>query len=385
MIAADNELVVVSAADIADEIMAPLRRNDPAPVWRDIDNLDSQALAGLAPAAVLVGVTQGSGAVCDWLHEQLPQAALVAIVDDQQACHLPALLPLVDAHVLWPPPHEDVLISVVADAVQRKIDERRQLRDRGLLSTDNQALRGELQDLTQDQQAGFRVQQGLMPESPSELAGLTFRHLLRPSLHLSGDSVDYLALPDGRVLFYIADVSGHGAAGALVTVMLKGLFQELLAVVQGFARSDSAAILEWLNTQLLAVRLEQHVTLFLGLVSADQQQLDYCNAAHFPGTILYTQQTTEYLAMGGLPLGMVPVPNYQGQLLNLPLYFTLVMFSDGVFEIMPQQDIAGKEKHLQSLVNYTKGEVDSLAKDLGLSGSEAGPDDIAIFTVSKTG
>jgi sigma-B regulation protein RsbU (phosphoserine phosphatase) len=145
-------------------------------------------------------------------------------------------------------------------------------------------------------------------------------------------------------------------------------------------------ILSWLNEELLKVHLEQHVTLFLGLISEDRKALDYSNAAHFPGTIFAgTDQGAEYLELGGLPLGIMATADYVEHTLPLPKSFTLVMFSDGVFEIMPQVDLQTKEKHLVSLVNCTGGELDCLAEKLGLSDVTDIPDDIAIFTVTKTG
>jgi sigma-B regulation protein RsbU (phosphoserine phosphatase) len=61
------------------------------------------------------------------------------------------------------------------------------------------------------------------------------------------------------------------------------------------------------------------------------------------------------------------------------------MFSDGVFEILPQTGLQAKEKHLISLVNYTQGKVESIAQKLGLENLLDIPDDIALFTVTKAG
>jgi len=146
--------------------------------------------------------------------------------------------------------------------------------------------------------------------------------------------------------------------------------------------------LNWLNQELLKVHLEQHVTLFLGLISEDRKTLDYSNAAHFPGTIFSGVEGTdgaEYLELGGLPLGIIATADYVEHTMALPNNFSLVMFSDGVFEIMPQAGLQAKEKHLVSLVNCTGGGLDCLAEKLGLSDVTDIPDDIAIFTVTKTG
>jgi len=84
-------------------------------------------------------------------------------------------------------------------------------------------------------------------------------------------------------------------------------------------------------------------------------------------------------------LGLVPSPGYERRTVELPNSFTIVMFSDGVFEIMPQAGLEEKEKHLISLVNYTQGKVDSVSEKLGLKELADIPDDIALFTVTKAG
>ena len=41
--------------------------------------------------------------------------------------------------------------------------------------------------------------------------------LFQPSAYLSGDWYDYWKLNDKEVLFYLADVSGHGVTSSLLT------------------------------------------------------------------------------------------------------------------------------------------------------------------------
>jgi phosphoserine phosphatase RsbU/P len=320
------------------------------------------------------------------LRKAAPRIPLLLLADAASVSKVvPCLEQGADDYLLLPLGDPCILNYVVRDNIKRKRELKRRKLNEKMLARTNKALLDSLQVLEQDQQAGFRVQQGMMPETPLVFDDLTFAHLIVPSLILSGDAIDYFELPDQRLLFYIADVSGHGAAGAIVTVVLKGLFQQLLSEYENLGITAATEILEWLNHELLAVRLEQHVTLFLGLVSENRKTLEYSNAAHFPGTIIYSERGAQYLELGGLPLGIVPKPGYVGCQCALPETFTLVMFSDGVFEIMPQDGLQAKEKHLISLVNCTKGEIDCLAENLGLNSVVDIPDDIAIFTVTKTG
>jgi phosphoserine phosphatase RsbU/P len=242
-----------------------------------------------------------------------------------------------------------------------------------------------LKILERDQQAGFRVQRGMMPESPSTLGKVVFDHQIFPSLILSGDFIDYFEIPDGRTLFYIADVSGHGASSAFVTVLLKSLSRRLQTEFDELGFEKPGEILVWLNHELLQCDLEQHVTMFLGIIDSDLNQLEYSNAAQFPAAILSSDDSAQFLEIGGLPLGLYQSPEYDSRAVGLPSQFSIVMFSDGVFEIMPQQTLKAKEEHLLSVVRCGKRDVEALADQLGIESARSVPDDIAVFTVAGVG
>jgi len=242
-----------------------------------------------------------------------------------------------------------------------------------------------LKILERDQQAGFRVQQGMMPESPTTLGKVIFDHRIFPSLILSGDFIDYFELPDRRTLFYIADVSGHGASSAFVTVLLKSLSRRLQSEFDDFSFKNPGGILAWLNHELLQCDLEQHVTMFLGIIDCESNKLEYSNAAQFPAAILSSDDSAQFLEIGGLPLGLYHSPEYDSRAVTLPSHFSIVMFSDGVFEIMPQQTLKAKEEHLLSVVKCGKRDVEALAEQLGIEDTRSVPDDIAVFTVAGVG
>ncbi|HIE88994.1 MAG: fused response regulator/phosphatase [bacterium] len=243
--------------------------------------------------------------------------------------------------------------------------------------------------LERDQRSGLRVQQAMLPDSPTSIRGITFNHQLYPSLIMSGDFIDYFELFDGRVAFYIADVSGHGASSAFITLLLKSLSRRLLDEFRRFL--STAEILSWINSELMQWKLEQHVTMFFGIIDQENSSLEYSNAAHFPGTILCFDQGANFLEIGGQPLGLYREPLYRVHHVDLPENYSIVMFSDGVFEILPQRTLEAKEEHLLSVVKCQQsgedlsGMVDGLVDDLGVLSASAIPDDIAVFTVASSG
>jgi len=250
------------------------------------------------------------------------------------------------------------------------------------LRVQNRALKNNLQVLELDQLPGYRVQTRLLPASPARLGPFDLAHLIRPSLILSGDSVNYFQLEDRRVLFYLADVSGHGAAGAMVTVALSGLSRRLAFDYSRLNLETSADILGWFNQELLRLNLEQHITMFLGILDDKKQILQYSNAAHFPAAILNNNKATRFLEVGGLPLGVCDT-EYEFKDVTISENFKMVIFSDGVLEIMPQKSIKQKEEALFSLVQCGNTEIQQLVDHLGLDDIKDVPDDIAFFTVAR--
>lgn len=253
--------------------------------------------------------------------------------------------------------------------------------------TNSKAMAEEYRGLERDQQSGFRAQQILLPASPASLGGLRFNHQLFPRMIMSGDSVDYFELSDGRIAFVIADVSGHGAAGAFVTVVLKSLSRQLIAKEDGVGTTGD--ILEWINQELLQWKFEQHVTMFLGIIDPLAGYLEYSSAAHFPGTIVRHSDSAEFLNIGGQALGLYSKPSYPAHRVELPDDYAIVMFSDGVFEIMGEMSLVDKEARLLSVVKSCGENADELigelAEALGIHSNASIPDDMAFFTIASAG
>ncbi|HKI75171.1 MAG TPA: fused response regulator/phosphatase [Pseudomonadales bacterium] len=329
----------------------------------------------LDAAALLAGVRDMSS--------ELP---VVVVADEPTAGNIVGLLDQgADGYLVYPFSHP----SLVSSAVTRNIERRRQTRKRKRSERDmkrlNKALAESVKVLEQDQHAGLRVQRGMMPESPFTLGRLTLTHRIVASAILSGDFIDYFELPDGLLLFYIADVAGHGTSGAFITVLLKSLSTRLYNEFEELGLRGAGDILGWFNRELIACGLPQHVTMFLAVLDKTGAQLEYANAAHFPGAILSSADSARYLEIGGLPLGIYETARYSSHQVSLPDDFRMVMFSDGVFEILNEETLQEKEQKLLSLVECAGGEIDVLAEKLGLGEVKEVPDDIAVFTVAKAG
>lgn len=90
-----------------------------------------------------------------------------------------------------------------------------------------------------------RIQQHLLPHDLNS-PGLRVTHLFQPADTIAGDFFDRIELPNGDVVFCVADVTGHGVAAALTASMLKSLLSN---AAEDF--SDPAEILASVNNRLV--------------------------------------------------------------------------------------------------------------------------------------
>ncbi len=284
--------------------------------------------------------------------------------------------PLSDRHAV-----DDVLNKLFERVRLARLNEvyRRELEHKNL------NLREGISELRADQSAGRKVQMKMLPEKERIVGGIVMQHLIKPSLYLSGDFLDYIRLDEHQSLVYIADVSGHGASSAFVTVLLKNLTNRLQRNLRRGSSDDILypdQILRRVNKELQDTRLGKHVTMFVGLINAADRTLTYSVGAHFPMPILTSPQGTDFLEGTGLPVGLFEDPEWETFRVDLPEHFHLILFSDGILEVINAKSLEQKEQRLLELVESGRHTIDMLSESLGLEQIAEIPDDIAIVTVT---
>lgn len=285
-------------------------------------------------------------------------------------------------------PLED--LAVLEHSVRRALDRSRLLlenrRYREKLETANRELEASLHLLQEDQTAGRQVQMNMLPQNPWSTDGFSFEHQIIPSLYLSGDFVDYFRVDEHRVAFYLADVSGHGASSAFVTVLLKFMTTRLMfesrrgGSMPEFKPSD---VLGHINRGLINTRLGKHVTMVGGVIDEHTGLLTYSIGGHLPLPVLYTPERTRYLEGRGLPVGLFNEATYTDHVMALPEQFSLTLFSDGILDLLPGETLKEKEAALPEIVSAAGGSLDGLRHTFGLATLGEMPDDIALMVLSR--
>ncbi|WP_137971968.1 two-component system response regulator RssB [Pseudomonas sp. F(2018)] len=285
-------------------------------------------------------------------------------------------------------PLED--LAVLEHSIRRALD-RSQLRlenqrYREKLEAANRELQASLHLLQEDQNAGRQVQMNMLPVTPWQVDGLEFSHQIIPSLYLSGDFVDYFRVDERRVAFYLADVSGHGASSAFVTVLLKFMTTRLLyewrrnGILPEFKPSD---VLGHINRGLINCKLGKHVTMLGGVIDEESGTLTYSIGGHLPLPVLYSEGQASYLEGRGLPVGLFEEATYSDLVMQLPQSFSLSLMSDGILDLLPGDTLKDKEAALPRLISEAGGTLDGLRQVFGLANLRDMPDDIALLVLSR--
>ncbi|WP_134608233.1 two-component system response regulator RssB [Pseudomonas aeruginosa] len=285
-------------------------------------------------------------------------------------------------------PLED--LAVLEHSVRRALDraylrvENQRYRDK--LEAANRELQASLNLLQEDQNAGRQVQMNMLPVTPWSIEGLEFSHRIIPSLYLSGDFVDYFRVDERRVAFYLADVSGHGASSAFVTVLLKFMTTRLLyesrrnGTLPEFKPSE---VLAYINRGLINTKLGKHVTMLGGVIDLEKNCLTYSIGGHLPLPVLFVDGQASYLEGRGLPVGLFDDASYDDRVMELPPSFSLSLFSDGILDVLPGATLKEKEALLPEQVAAAGGTLDGLRQVFGLANLAEMPDDIALLVLSR--
>ncbi|MCP8899022.1 SpoIIE family protein phosphatase [Gilvimarinus xylanilyticus] len=282
----------------------------------------------------------------------------------------------------------EVLVHSVEKALERcdLLAQNKKYREK--LEFANKGLRENLRVLERDQVAGRQVQRRLLPTPQQTAEGYSIAHHIAPSLYLSGDFVDYAHVGRRYLAFYLADVSGHGASSAFVTIWLKHLVSRMVREEGLFSTEESfeagtGEMLADINREINETSLNHHLTFFVGVIDTHTGQMRYVVAGHLPMPILVVDGEAKFLPGSGKPVGIFKDIQWQVHSCQLPEQFSLVCFSDGVLEILDAPTLQKKESVLLELMAQKAQNLDRVCDALGVADVNDTPDDIAILTITR--
>lgn len=167
------------------------------------------------------------------------------------------------------------------------------------------------------------LQKKLLP-NPIELQNYKVETLFQPSAYLSGDWYDYWKISDKEIMFYLADVSGHGVTSSLLT--------SWMAAFHGRSKTPRELIKK-LNGMLVQENIEKHITMIAGTLNLETHELRWSSAGHYPPAIIFEpNQPPKVLNTSSFPLGLTEDLEVEEFECHLTRHARFIICSDGALE-----------------------------------------------------
>ncbi len=264
-----------------------------------------------------------------------------------------------------------------------------QLRLRSLrlqLRRQNEELEAWRHNLEQDLAAARLTQQSLIPQKPPKLTGWDIAACFRPVIEVGGDIYGWLRMKDDRMLFWIADATGHGASAALLTTLTKLLFHH------GTGEHNSpAAIMQAVNNDFRSIfGSRSFMTAMCVALHLETGRVTVVGAGHPPLIISRREGKPELVPSSTPPLGIIALPEFVEIDVELRTGDAFILYTDGLFGGADPDRTRLTPESLAQIVDRSASSADAILKSIltrivPLDGRTRLPDDLAAIAVQNTG
>ncbi|WP_328597970.1 PP2C family protein-serine/threonine phosphatase [Croceibacterium soli] len=287
-------------------------------------------------------------------------------------------------HFLYKPVDSVQLELAVATARRNRLLHRRLNRRNQLLATAHARMRKVFVALREDLDAAASLHERLLP-SGRIVGSVQQVHLYQPALSLGGDTIGTLDLGEGKTLFFMIDVRGHGVPAALESFHLHHR-------LKGFRPSDPAELCRaavGLNEEMLQRGDGSYATMLAGVIDAPANRGWIVRAGHPPPLLQQGTAVTVLEQGGSMPLGWFPGVSYAAEPFTFGPSARLTVYSDGLTDCFDgrQSGVSG-DLYLARLLEAgaerpLAGFVDFIEEGLGLR--KASPhDDVSLLALELT-
>lgn len=193
----------------------------------------------------------------------------------------------------------------------------------------------------------------LLPAPLMGEVGIDARFL--PSRQLGGDCFDYFWLDPDYLVMYLLDVSGHGLAAALPSILVLNLIRSQSLPNINFYQPQE--VLRGLNDAFqMSNQNEKYFTIWYGVFNRIKRQLTYASAGHPPAILISSDESgknqVRELRTPSLPIGMLPDITFVCDRCSIPNPSTLYVFSDGIYEMDPAQGLTWSLEQFIQLIGH---------------------------------
>lgn len=207
---------------------------------------------------------------------------------------------------------------------------------------------------------------------------------------VSGDYSGIKAIKDGCYAILLADVSGHGVAASMLTILIKSFFDSH-AIIDSKNASPSMFLKE-LNKFFIGEGFDKSLfaSVFYAVYNNETGEA-VCSSGGAPKPLYYSNffNKIDFLDIEGPLIGMDEESKYRETSIKLSHNDTLFLFTDGTYEIFNDNNkMLGDEKLKSIFLRYMHKNInvikESIIKELKDFSNNSLSDDISMILLRRT-
>lgn len=192
-----------------------------------------------------------------------------------------------------------------------------------------------------------RIQTALLPKSVGDFEHFSASAYYKPMSEVGGDFYDLTEIKSDVYRVFIADATGHGVQGALITMLIKSEYEKLKYII-----SRPEDLLSRLNNSY--IKSYENLSFFFTCIVLDinfkNNSISYASGGH-PSQFLLSEKGLKELPPTGKIMGIIEDENFNRREFDFQSGDGLVLFTDGLFEQFNADQEEFSDKRLLELAN----------------------------------
>jgi serine phosphatase RsbU (regulator of sigma subunit) len=214
----------------------------------------------------------------------------------------------------------------------------------------------------QDLDAARGIQRSLLPQRLPSIAGYSLALRSDACYEVGGDYLDIVELPDGSLIFAVADVAGKGLASAITSMGFRSAFRAM--ALSGLALDELAFSMNQHHWEEGEEMRRRYVTAIFLHLDPSSGEMEIVNCGHNPGFLALPGRPVHELKASGTPLGLLPGMSYSIERAQFPADARLLFYTDGLTEVFKGDEEFGSERLMQAFFTCPAQNADAILNAL---------------------
>ncbi len=205
------------------------------------------------------------------------------------------------------------------------------------------ALNKSLSVIKKDLTLAKKIQKSILTVKPALFnKELNIHSTYIPMSEVGGDFYDISKVNEHTYRIFQADATGHGVQAAMITMAVKGIFDNIKSF-----DLETSQIMDIFNNEYINKyeSLNSFMTAVLIDINVQNHTLQYVSAGHPAAVLIKSNKEQMYLKNTGKMIGILKNINYKSVILDFTAEDRLYVFTDGLFEeFNSEKEEFGEEK-----------------------------------------